>query len=89
MLQERVCRSKKEGNTDEKEADAINSALFELLLQWAVKESSLFVWFFALLMWHLMARSINADCLLLHNINHGISDSIVFKYNETNMDKTG
>ena len=36
-----------------------------------------------------MARSINVDCLSLHNLKRGISDSIVFKYDETKMDKTG
>ena len=34
-------------------------------------------------------RSINVDCLSLHNLKRGISDSIVFKYDETKMDKTG
>jgi hypothetical protein len=81
--------AKKEGNTDKKEADAINSTLFKLLLQWSVEEGNLFVWCFALLMWNLMARSINIDCLSLHNLKRGISDSIVFKYDETKMDKTG
>jgi len=36
-----------------------------------------------------MACSINIDCLSLHNLKRGISDSIVFKYDETKMDKTG
>ena len=36
-----------------------------------------------------MARSCNVDCLSFHNIKRGISDSIVFKYDETKMDKTG
>ena len=40
---------------DEKEADAINSTLFKLLLQCTVSEGNLFVWCFALLMWHLRA----------------------------------
>jgi len=35
--------AKKEGNTDEKEADAINSTLFKLLLQWSVEEGNLFL----------------------------------------------
>ena len=35
--------AKKYGNTDEKEADAINSTLFKFLLQWAVQEGNLFV----------------------------------------------
>ena len=36
-----------------------------------------------------MACSVNIDCLSFHNIKRGISDSIVFKYNERKMDKTG
>ena len=36
-----------------------------------------------------MACTCNVDCLPFHNIKHGISDSIVFKYDETKMDKTG
>ena len=36
-----------------------------------------------------MACSINIDCLSLHNLKRDISDSIVFKYDETKMDKTG
>ncbi len=31
----------------------------------------------------------NVVCLSLHNMKHGISDSIVFKYDKTKMDKTG
>jgi hypothetical protein len=81
--------AKKNGQTDEMEADAISSTLFKLLLTWAVEEGNVFVWCFSLLMWHLMARSINVDCLSLHNLKRGISDSIVFKYDETKMDKTG
>jgi hypothetical protein len=40
-------------------------------------------------MWNLMARSINVDCIALHSIKQGMSDSITFKYDETKMDKTG
>ena len=80
---------KKKGNVDEREADAISSSLFKLLLRWAVDEGNVFVWCFSLLMWHLMARSINVDSIALHSIKRGISDSITFKYDETKMDKTG
>ena len=74
---------------DEREADAISSTLFKLILKWAVEEGNVFVWCFCLLMWHLMARSINVDSIALHCIKRGISDSITFKYDETKMDKTG
>jgi hypothetical protein len=33
--------------------------------------------------------NINVDCIALHLIKRGISDSIAFKYDETKMDKTG
>ena len=36
-----------------------------------------------------MACSCNVDCLSFHNIMCGISNLIVFKYEETKMDKTG
>ena len=81
--------AKKNGQTDEMEADAISSTPFKLLMTWTVEEGNVFVWCFSLLMWHLMARSINIDCLSLHNLKRGISDSIVFKYDETKMDETG
>jgi hypothetical protein len=81
--------AKKDGNVDENEADAISSALFQVLMKWAVEEGNVFVWCFALLMWNLMARSINVDCIALHSIKRGILDSITFKYDETKMDKTG
>ena len=80
---------KKKGNVDEREADAISSTLFTMLMKWAVQEGNVFVWAFALLMWHLMARSINIDSVALHSIKRGISDSITFKYDETKVDKTG
>ena len=80
---------KKKGNVDEKEADAISSPLFQLLMKWAVDEGNIFVWCLAMLMWHLMARSVNVDCIALHSIKRGMSDSISFKYDETKTDKTG
>jgi hypothetical protein len=36
-----------------------------------------------------MAGSINIVCLSLHNLKHGIYDSIVFQYDDRKMDKTG
>ncbi len=82
-------QAKKQGNTDEREADAVSSTLLSLIVTWAVEDGNVFVWVFCLCMWHLMARSCNVDCLSFHNMKHGISDSIVFKYDETKMDKTG
>ncbi len=34
---------KKKGNVDEREADAISSTLFKLILKWAVEEGNVFV----------------------------------------------
>jgi hypothetical protein len=80
---------KKEGKVDEKEADAICATLLELILGWSIQEGNVFVWVFTLLLWHLMARSINIDCLALHNMSKGESDSIVFIYDSTKMDQSG
>jgi hypothetical protein len=80
---------KKKGNVEEREADAISSTLFTMLMKWAVQEGNVFVWAFALLMWHLMAWSINIDSVALHSMKRGISDSVTFKYDQTKVDKTG
>jgi hypothetical protein len=80
---------KKRGNVDEKEADAINSTLFRPLLQWAIEEGNVFVWTFCLVMWHLIARSVNVDSIALHSVKREKSDSITFKYDQTKMDQTG
>ena len=81
--------AKASGQIDEKESDAINSTLFKHLMTWAVCEGNIFIWCFGMLMWHLMARSINIDSLSLHHMKRGVSDSIIFKYDETKMDKSG
>ena len=60
-----------------------------MLMKWTVQEGNVFVWAFALLMWHLMDRSINIDSVALHSIKRGVSDSITFKYDETKVDETG
>ena len=39
-----------------------------------------------MLMWFFVARSINVDSLSLHNLKRRISNSIVFKYDETILD---
>jgi hypothetical protein len=69
--------AKKDGNTDERETDAISSTLFKLLMMWAIEEGNVFVWCFSLLIWHLMVCNVNVDCLSLHNLKRAISDSIV------------
>ena len=80
---------KKQGNTDEREADAISSTLLLLLVLSVVEEGNIFVWVFCLCMWHLISRSCDVDCLSFHIITHGILDSIILKYDETKMDKMG
>ena len=81
--------AKKEGRTDEQEADPISSTLFRLICLWAVNAGNVFVWVFSLAMWNLMSRSISVDGLAFHHIKSGASDSIKFKYDETKADKTG
>ena len=82
--------AKKEGKVDEKAADPINAGLFTLILQWAVASLNIFVWVYALLMWHLMARSISISSLGLHNIKLGSGgDSIAFKFDNSKTDQSG
>ena len=82
--------AKKEGKVDEKAADPINAGLLTLILQWAVASLNIFVWVYALLMWHLMARSISISSLGLHNIKLGSGgDSIAFKFDNSKTDQSG
>ena len=84
-FQKEFAGAKCSGQIDEKESDAINSTLFKHLMTWAVCEGNVFIWCFGMLMWHLMARSINIDSLSLHHMKRGVSDSIIFKYDETKI----
>jgi hypothetical protein len=81
--------AKKEGRTDEQEADPITSTLFCMICMWAVKEGNIFVWVFSLSMWNLMSRSISMDAIAFHQISCGALDSIKFKFDKTKADKTG
>lgn len=82
--------AKKEGKVDEKAADPINAGLFTKILQWAVASLNIFVWVYALLMWHLMARSISISSLGLHNMKVGSGgDSLAFKFDNSKTDQTG
>ena len=82
--------AKKEGNVDEKAADPINAGLFALILKWAIGSLNVFVWVYALLMWHLMARSISISSLGLHNIKRGSGgDSLAFKFDNSKTDQSG
>lgn len=82
-------QAKKEGRTEEQEADPIVATLFCYICTWAVESSNLFLWVYALAMWNLMSRSISIDVLSFHNVKQGASDSIKFKFDETKTDKTG
>ena len=86
--QKEYASGKTSGITKESAADPVNSSLFKLLMTWAVMSGNVFVWCFALMMWHLMARSINIDSICLHNLKRGVSDSIVFKFDDSKTDKT-
>ena len=72
--------AKKDGRTDEQEADPITAALFMYICQWAIEEGNIFLWSFALSMWNLMARSISVDCLGFHHFKSGLSDSIKCRF---------
>ena len=42
--------AKKEGRTDEQDADPITATLFMMILKWVVNEGNIFVWVFSLVM---------------------------------------
>jgi len=42
--------SEEKGNVDEREADAISSKWFTMMMKWTVQKGNVFVWAFALLM---------------------------------------
>ena len=81
--------AKKEGQVDEKEADAISSSLFRLICQWAIDDGNVKLWTFGLMQWNLMARSSNIDGLAFHNIRRGVSDSISISFDYTKADQVG
>ena len=80
---------KKEGKTDERDADPICCTLFQMICRWAIEEGNIFVWVYSLAMWNLMSRSISVDSLGFRNFKRGTSDSIKVKFDETKSDKTG
>jgi hypothetical protein len=80
--------AKKEGKLDEQEADPISWSLFNLLLDWALDTSNIFIWTYSLLQWNCMARSVNIGGLGFHNFRDG-EDHIVCCYDDSKADKTG
>jgi len=80
---------KKEGKTDERDADPICCTLFQMICRWAIEEGNIFVWVYSLAMWNLMSRSISVDSLGFRNFKRGTSDSFKVKFDETKSDKTG
>lgn len=80
-----TAKAKKEGNTDEHEADPISWTLYQLICGWALKRGNIFVWVWTVLQWNCMARSISIDPLGLHNFTLG-DDNIKVKYDSSKSD---
>ena len=79
---------KSKGQVEEKEADAIPFALFEFMCYCAILSGNAFWWVMALLQWNCMAGSQNIDNLRFRNFSMGL-DSLVVKFGQTKMDKSG
>ena len=73
---------------DENACDPISIDLFVLILQWAIDENNVFVWFWSLCQWACMAPPANIHPLAFHNFCVG-TNNISCKYNDTKKDKTG
>ena len=59
------------------------------MCRWFVEEGNMFAWSYGLLKWNLMDRSANINALCFHNVKHGVSDSIAFKFDNTKADQNG
>ena len=80
--------AKKKGLVDEHAADPIPYQLYSLILEYAIEENNIFVWFWTLSQWTFMARSNNIDDLSLHNFKNA-NDSIIGKYDKAKMQSDG
>jgi hypothetical protein len=80
--------AKKNGETEEKEADPLVWALYRLICQWAINEGNMLLWTWTTLQWACMSRSNNIEALSLHNFTLG-EDNIKVKYDKTKADQTG
>ena len=78
--------NKGKGNTDDNTSDPIPWTLYVLLLQWALDNNNIFVWFWTLAQWNCMARGASIDPLHFSNFTLGV-DSIIVKYDDSKADK--
>jgi len=76
------------GLVDETSSDPIPHSVYQCILNWAVAENNVFVWFWTLAQWNFMARSASIDSLSFANFRPG-TDSIIGKYDNSKMDKAG
>jgi hypothetical protein len=81
-------QAKREGLTDEKDADPMPFALYVRCAQWAIQAGDIFCWTFLIISWHCLGRTSSVDILGLHNLNLGV-DSIILKYDDSKMDGAG
>ena len=88
-LKKEKSSAKQEGKLDVEDADPISQALYEQICRWAVRENSMFVWAYSVMMWNCMARSINIETLSLNNMKRGASESIQWTYDKSKADQKG
>ena len=58
-FKKKVVSARKKGEVDDTGADPIPEQLYELLLQWAIEEGNMMVWFWTQTQWNFMARLAN------------------------------
>ena len=88
-VSKQVIKEKRDGNTDEKDADCISRALYEKICAWAIESNNCYVWCYTVMLWNCMARSASIEVIGLHNMFIGAVDSVLFCYDDSKVDKTG
>ena len=81
-------KGKKNGIAEEVSADPIPVNVYKKILDWAIAENNVLVWFWTVSQWNCMARSASVDPLAFHNFSLG-ADSIICKYDDAKADKAG
>ena len=66
-FRKQTAKAKANGDVDEKEADPIPWALFELICTWSIGSHNMMLWTWTIIQWHVMGRSINVEPLKLRN----------------------
>lgn len=87
-FRKQTAKAKANGDVDEKEADPIPWALFELICTWSIGSHNMMLWTWTIIQWHVMGRSINVEPLKLRNFVV-FEDCIKVIYDSNKADQAG